>query len=217
MKTSGNAIVLIVGVGLVLSMAESAVAQRRGQGGLRLGEATSTQLLQIAAVQNELKITDEQKTKAAAVNETVTSGRRQIFAANSKDSKERAPKVAELNKQADAEIEKILNDAQNKRLKQIVLQANGAAELQKDEIQKALSFTEEQKSQIAEIRKENLKARRDGLAQLQGAARSTKDAELYREADKKLLKVLRSDQSKQFEQMQGEKIKLDLVPSAPGG
>ncbi|HZZ27081.1 MAG TPA: hypothetical protein VFE46_03665 [Pirellulales bacterium] len=208
---------LIGGLILFFLMQQRVLAQRRGQGGLRAGEATPSQLLQIEAVQKELKLTDEQKSQATKVNESLTSGRRQIFSENAKDSKERQPKLAELNKKLDAEVEQMLDDSQKKRLKEILLQVNGGAELQKEEIQKALNLTDDQKTKLAEVQKENTKARRDALAQVEGSARTTKEAELYREGNQKLLSVLTPAQNKQFEQMQGEKIDVDLTQPAPAG
>ena len=209
-------LVIFAGVLLVGILAEPAAAQRRGQGGMRLGEATQAQLLQIDAVQKDLKLTDDEKSKVAAIHEKATSGRRQVMAANSKDSKERGPKLAELNKQLDAEIEKVLDDGQKKRLQEIVLQVNGAGALEKDDIQKALKITDEQKAKLTEIQKANTKARRDAVAQLDGATRTTKETQLFLDGNKKLLEVLTPEQSKQFEEMQGEKIKLDLIPAAAG-
>jgi Spy/CpxP family protein refolding chaperone len=210
-------VAIALGLALVMIQPRQADAQRRGQGGLRLGSATSSQLLQLEAVQKELKLTDEQKSKAAAVNEALTSGRRQLFATTSKDSKERGPKVAELNKQADADLKKVLDGAQFKRLREILLQVNDGAELEKEDIQQELKITDEQKTKLADIRKENATTRRDALAQLDGSARVAKETEIYREGNKKLLEVLTPEQKKQFEQMQGEKIKLDLTqPTASG-
>lgn len=209
--------VLILGIALVLVQPSQLCAQRRGQGGLRLGSATAAQLLQLESVQKELKLTDEQKGKAAAINESVISARRQLFANTAKDSNERGPKVAELNKNTDNDLKKTLDEGQWKRLREIVLQVNDGAELDKEDVQQALKINDEQKTKLADIRKQNAAARREALAQLQGEARATKEAELYREGNKKLLEVLSPEQKKQFEDMQGAKFKLDLTQPAASG
>ena len=201
-----------IGIGgmiLGLIVFQSAEAQRRGLGGLRPGNVSPARLLTIDAVQTELKLTEQQKSKAAAINEKLTVGRHELFAEVKKDTGKRAPKVAELERQAQASIVELLDDAQEKRLKELLLQVNGASELSKNEVRDALSITEDQEKKLDEVRRANAKARREALADFDGD-RMAKILELQREADAKLLDVLTDEQRKQFEAMQGEKITIDI-------
>lgn len=200
------------GVALALALFQQAEAQRRGRGGLRPGNVTAAQLLMVDAVQKDIQLTDEQKSKVKAINEGVISGRKKLFAEISKESGDRAARVAELNKKAAADIEKLLDETQRKRLQEILLQANGATELNKKEIQEALKITKEQDAKLKEVRKENAKARQETLANLEGD-RIAKMVELQKAADEKLLAVLTPEQRKQFEAMQGKKIELNLFSS----
>jgi len=193
---------------LVLSMFQLADAQRRDLGGLRPGNVSPARLLTIDTVQAELKLTEAQKAKAIAINETLTVGRRELFAELAKDSGKRATKVTELERQALASMDEMLDDAQKKRLKKLLLQANGASELSKKEVRDALGITKAQQNKITEIRQANAKARHDALAGFDGD-RMAKVLELQREADAKLLEVLTDEQRKQFEAMQGEKITIN--------
>jgi DNA-binding MarR family transcriptional regulator len=163
--------------------------------------------------QKELKLSDEQIAKIAAIDEAFTTDRRKMFAEISKESGDRGRKLAEMNKQTAAKIHAILDEPQRKRLKEILLQVNGAVALEQDEMAATLGITEEQKSKLAEVRRANAKVRRETHAKLDGSSSQTlanKMAELHREAEKKLLEVLSDQQRKQFEQMQGEKIDLQL-------
>src|SRR5262245_33781527 len=204
--------IAVCGVALSLALSQHAEAQRRGRGGLRPGSVTAAQLLVVDAVQKDLKLTEEQKSKAKEINESVTTGRKKLFAEISKESGDRAAKVAELNKKAADDIEKLLDETQRKRLQEIVLQANGAAELSKKEIREALKITKEQDAKLKEVRKENTKARQESLANFDGD-RMAKMVELQKAADEKLLAVLTPEQRKQFEAMQGSKIELNLFSS----
>lgn len=194
---------------VVLGTFQFAEAQRRSMGGLRPGSVSASRLLTVEEVQADLKLADQQKAQASEINEKLTVGRHELFAKIKKGDGKRAKEVAELERRAQASIDKLLDDAQQKRLSELLLQVNGASQLSRKDVREKLQITEEQEKKLAEIRKANAKARRDVLANLEGD-RMAKSVELQREADSKLLKVLTDEQRKQFEAMQGKKISLQL-------
>ena len=169
----------------------------------------AAQLLTMDAVQKDLNLTDEQKANVKQINETVTTGRKKLFAEVTKESGERGAKIAELNKKAAADIATLLDETQRKRLQEIVLQVNGAAEITKKEIREALQLTAEQDAKLKEVRRANLKARQEALANFEGD-RMAKMVELQKAADEKLLAVLTPEQRKKFAELQGKKIELEL-------
>lgn len=198
---------------LIGTMAQHAEAQRRGRSGLRLGNVTASQVLILEDAQEELKLSDEQTAKIAIIDQAFTTDRRKMFAEVSKESGDRGRKLTEMNKQTAAKIDAVLDEPQRKRLQEILLQVNGAVALEQDEMAATLGITEDQKSKLAEVRRSNAKVRRETHAKLDGSSSQTlanKMAELHREAEKKLLEVLTDQQRKQFEQMQGAKIDLQL-------
>jgi hypothetical protein len=207
-----HVVISLTSLSLVLTMFQLAEAQRRERGGIRPGNVSPARLLTVEAVQKELKLSDEQKANAAVINETLTVGRQTVFGEVPKDTGKRGPKVAELNRQAQASIDKLLDDAQKKRFAELLLQVNGASELDRKEVREALRITEEQLQKLAEVRKANAKIRREALANYDGD-RMAKTVELQRDADKKLMDVLTDEQRKQFEEMQGKKITIDLFQS----
>ena len=200
-------------IALVLTTSDQAQAQGRARGGLRMGNVAPIQLLQVDEVQVELKLSAEQKEKADAAHEEFMTARRQIFAEVDKESGERGSKMKELKEKTAEKLTDVLEDAQRKRLGEISLQVNGASELDNKEIAEELKITTEQQKQLAEVRKANTKARRDALKVLEEGGEGNRNetlSKLQAEGDRKLLEVLTAEQRKQFEAMQGEKLKLDL-------
>src|SRR4051812_6587424 len=204
--------IALVGAFLLLTLASSAHAQRRGRGGLRPGEVSLARLLTVEAVQNELKLSDKQKAAAAEINNSLTEERHRLFKEVAKESHERTTKVAELEERTSIKVNKLLDESQRKRLREILLQVNGAVELTKKDIQEELGITSEQRKKLAEIVHENSKARREGLANYEGD-KTAKMVELQRESDKKLLAVLTDKQREQFEKLKGKKFTVDIFKS----
>jgi Spy/CpxP family protein refolding chaperone len=201
---------------VLLAHAHDAQAQGRARGGLRMGNVAPVQLLQVDEVQEDLKLTDEQKKAAQAVHEEFMTGRREIFAEVDKDSGERGPKMKELRDKTAEKVAEVLEEPQKKRLQEIVLQVNGASELENKKVAETLKITDEQKKALAEVRKANAKARRDALAALEAGGEGSRGetlTKLQQEGDKKLLEVLTPEQQKQFTEMQGKKLELELFPA----
>ena len=142
-----NSLFVLAISGMIFSMAftSSALAKRRNRGGLRPGDASLARLLTLEKVQADLKLSDKQKAEAADINNSLTEERHKLFAEVSKESKERGKKVAELEEKTSAKVNKLLDDAQQKRLREILVQVNGASELLKKDVQKELGITEEQR------------------------------------------------------------------------
>jgi len=203
----------VVALAMIMATADVARAQRRDRGGMRMGNVAAVQLLLVDKVQADLKLTDEQKKKVAGIHEEFITVRREIISTVPKESGERGGKIKELKKKTDATLNEALDETQRGRLKQVVLQVNGAAELEDEAVAAQLKITDEQKKKLAEVRKANNKARREAMKALEEGVvdgRSQKLLELQQEGDKRLLEVLTPEQQKQFAEMQGEKLELDL-------
>ena len=188
-------------------------AQGRARGGLRMGNVAAIQLLQVDEVQAELKLSAEQKEKANTAHDDFMTARRQIFAEVDKESGERGSKMKELKDKTVETLATVLNETQRKRLREIILQVNGAAELDNHEIAAELKITPEQEKKLSEVRKANATARREALKALKEGgegSRSEKLSELQANGDKKLLEVLTPEQRKQFETLKGKEFKLNL-------
>ncbi len=207
-----NLCVAIFVAAIVLNSVRVSEAQRRGRGGMRLGNVSAVFLLQLPEVQTDLKLSDEQKSKAADILAKLADGRSEVIANVAKESHQRGPKIAALAKQADKDVQAMLDETQRKRLHQLLLQVNGPNELENEEVQEALHMTDEQKAKITEVGRANAKTRREALTNFVGD-RWEKVNELQKEANQKLLDVLNPEQQKQFDEMQGKKIKVDVFSS----
>jgi Spy/CpxP family protein refolding chaperone len=180
---------------------------QRPMGGFGFGGGN---LVTNKSVQEELKVTDEQKEKIKGVSEK----QREAFGKLKDLSKEeRTEKMKSMRDENKKEYASILNTEQNKRLKQIELQQDVVASLSTEDVIKELKLTDEQK--------EKLKAISDDLRKEQGELRKDrtnfkeniqKIQTLSKEATEKATKLLTADQQATWKQMTGEPftVKFDF-------
>jgi Spy/CpxP family protein refolding chaperone len=166
---------IIAGALLVLgSMAVTATAQPPGGGGGLFGGGglgralgSGAMLLGIPEVQTELSLTDDQKEKIQTINDDVRQKARDSFQGfNFQDlqnmsDEERQKQFDDIRKKAeeaakgvDEKITGVLDGKQKERLKQLQLQREGALALNRPEVIKKLSLTEEQQANIKKIQKD---------------------------------------------------------------
>ena len=135
-----------------------------GFGGAGGGAVSAASLVGIAEVQAELKVTDAQKPQLEELRtqmQTELRSARQgvdFQAMRDMSQEERTKAMADLraktepvNKKFNAQLEKILDTTQMKRLKQLRTQPLGAAAFSNTEIVTALVLTDDQKTKIKEI------------------------------------------------------------------
>ena len=201
--------VKILTVGLVLLAASPAFAQRqRGQFGPRqMGPA---QLLAIDKVQEELKITDDEK---AAITKITDKYKDDIAAARQNMDRQKA---AELTKQENDDLEKavpdILKADQLKRFKQLEVQSAGLQAFSKDDVATALKLTDDQKKSIKDTQDELQKDIMDVFQNAgQGgdrAAAMQKVRTMSKDALDKVLNGLTDDQKKTWKDLTGDKFEF---------
>ncbi len=188
-------------------------------------------------VQEELKLSDEQKTAVnEAIQELGAANREMSQALRGNTADERAKKAPEVEKKfadARAEIEKKVQQAlkpeQVTRLQQIDVQARGLRGLTQDDIAGKLKLTDEQRKKIADLQAEQQQKVRQ-LAQdvrngnVERAKYREKLDELSKEHEKDTMDVLTDEQQAEYEKMKGEKFELgrrafgaiQAVPVQPG-
>jgi len=209
----------VVGLVIVSMLAQSASAQRRGGRGLgRLfGGVPQARLATLDEVQSDLKLTDKQKTDIAEINDKLREDRRALFGGGFGQFSQIREDMDKLNRQASAEVDAKLDDAQKKRLQEIAIQVNGAAALSDPSVVEQLKLTDEQKKKLEEVRAENNKAVEDAIGNLSREERREKFRELSETADSNLLGVLTEEQKTEFESMKGAKLDVDLSPLSGRG
>ena len=166
-----------------------------GRGGP--GRTSRTTLARNTAVQDDLKLTPEQKQQIAAAAE-----------ANS---------PAAIARAFEQKIDATLTPEQLARLKQIELQQGGASALLRTEVVKQLSLTNDQQAAMRKAVDEASASVRAQMSELSGANRQApntadlfaklreKSLEINKQRDEKIMAVLSDEQRKTWQEMLGPK------------
>jgi Spy/CpxP family protein refolding chaperone len=211
--------------GLLALLVATAQAQRPGRFGAGGGLGGGL-LLANKSVQEELKITDEQKTK---IEEIAKESRektdailgkidlqdkdnlKEAFAKRREAFEQNKDKVNEINQTSEKAMLAILDDGQKKRFKQIETQVGGLASFQKEEVVKALNLTDDQKEKIKVIAEDVGKdigdLQKEAFRDKSGEARK-KIASLRKESMEKAVAVLNDDQKAKWKELTGEPFEL---------
>ena len=198
----------VVGLGVAAAVAvavQPAWAQR-GRGFGRLGGFSPATIATLDEVQADLKLSDDQKTEIATINDDMRSDMRDLFSGGDRPDMEAFEK---LNQEATAKVDKALDPAQFKRLQEITLQVNGANALNDPAVREQLHFTDEQTTKYEEARDANREAMQ-GLGDLSREERRAKFEELRTTANDRLLAVLTPEQTTEFDAMKGAPLEIDL-------
>jgi hypothetical protein len=206
----GKCMVAAVAFALVAMAVEPVLAQGGGGGGRGMGRQraySQARLATLPEVVSELKLTDEQKTKVSAIADQLQSDIRSSFGGGGGPPD--MDKMEQMNQEATAKIDALLDAGQQKRLGEIAIQVNGASSLNDAAIRKQLNFTDEQTKKYEEARDAN----RAAMTELMGMSREERQgkmADMRKEADDRLLGVLTDQQKTEFEAMKGTPLTIDL-------
>ena len=211
MLTLRRASALVV-VALLASLNVSLAHAQRGGGWGRMFQLPAVTLAQLDAVQEDLKLSDEQKKLVTELNEKLNKERQELFQGGPGGDREQfMAKWTKFNADAANSFNDILDDAQEQRAQEIFIQVNGPSVLVQESVSEPLKVSDEQQEQLQEVlaasREEFMGA---GLRDMEREEAAKKMAELGASRDEKLLAVLNDDQRAQFEKMQGAKIEIDL-------
>lgn len=220
MRRTGMCVVVAC---LTLAVATSAMAQqgqgrRGGGGGFGGGAAGASQLLAVEKIQDDLKLTADQKDKLTALRMEGrgAGGGRQGRGQNATPEEQAAARKAAQER--DDKFEAVLNADQKKRLGEIKLQARGASAVGDEAVAKELALTDNQKSQVKTIADAVQKKRADLGPPQQGGGQEyfTQIQKITTDANDEYLAVLTPEQKTKFTAMQGAKID-DLQAALRGG
>ena len=203
--------------GLVVLVASVAPAQERGQGrggaggfggggfgGGKIG------LIQNEQVQQELKLSDEQKSKVGEVATRVREAGPQRGQgggqADREQLRERLQAMSRVVAEEEKKLDEILNDEQKTRLEQISLQVTGVRALARDEVASKLGLSDEQKEKVQAA----LRSQRGQAGDGQGQPRPDAAAQRERrqQLEQQVLAVLNDEQKQKWEELKGEAFEL---------
>lgn len=215
MNTLGKSLLALA---LVALTASPALAQRGGGGGFGGGMmGGGAMLLSNAGVQDELKLTDDQKSKVNDLAEKAREKARDAF--QGLEGQERMAKVRELNADTMKSAAEILKPEQVARLKGIQYQAQGVGAFQDEELQKALKLTDDQKSEMASIARESMEKARDARESAgdDREAAMAKMREIRKDALAKAESKLNAEQKAEFAKLLGAPYEVRFEGRGPGG
>lgn len=210
-----SATVAVAATALLLSVSALAQGQQRGMRGFGMGfggpgGGSPVQLLNRTDVKTELKVTDDQSTKIAAIESDFRTKMRGAFQPGSDPATMRSNMEA-MMKDEDAQVQQVLSADQWKRLKEIQVQLAGPEAITNPDTQKELGLSDDQVSQINDLQQKYQAAQmeifqkvRDGSmdrSEVQPLAKKNKTT-----FDDSLTKILTADQQKKLTDLGGAKF-----------
>jgi Spy/CpxP family protein refolding chaperone len=211
---------------VVVMVSSSALAQERqqrqrgqqGQRGQRGGfggfGGGTVFLLNQKSVQDELKLSDEQITKAKELSDKQRESFRGQRGQRGQRDEEARKKLEEARQATEKAVAEILKPEQLKRVKQISLQQQGARALNNPDVATALKLSDVQKEKLKSIRGEAQTARGQRGQGGQRGQRSEEERKKQEEARKatneKLMNVLTAEQKTKWKEMTGEPFKGEI-------
>lgn len=197
---------------LVIGSGSDALAQRPGGGqgrGFGGGFGGPVFLVGNESVQEELKLTDEQKKETEAIAE---SDREALRGMRDLPRDQIRAKIADRIKNTNEKLAKVLDAAQLRRLKQISWQQRGARAFSDPEVVEELKITPAQTEEIDTIQEDAGTEMRAISEESEGDREATrrKFVELAAATKAKIVDLLTPDQRTKYNEMLGEPFKGEL-------
>jgi hypothetical protein len=195
----------------------------RGMGGMRMNPFS---LLNVKEVQDELKITADQKTKIEALQTEYREAQRKAFQdardSGSTDQDAMMKASQKLTDDTTKKLNAILSAEQQKRLKELRVQQAGNMALLQPDLQKELEFTTKQKDDAKALQQKLMQAMMDVRQKVQNQELTQEEAQkLYTKNNEtmgaELLKLLTTDQATKFKAMSGAAFKFPKDMPGMGG
>ena len=211
---------LVLGVAALI--ASPVFAQGRGgRGGFGGGAAM---LVNNEAVQKELKLSEEEVTKAKeAVQEITEKFREEMTKARDLEGDEQRQKMREImtkqGEETNAALAKVLKPEQVKRLKQIGVQQMGVMAFTSPDVSKVLKLTDEQKEKVTSIQMEQ----NEEMQGLRGNAGGDfqemmkKMTTMRKEFTTKAVALLTPEQTKEWKELTGDSFDVPMGAGGRGG
>ncbi|HZT80578.1 MAG TPA: hypothetical protein VFA26_10160 [Gemmataceae bacterium] len=218
MRTLGK-VLLLAGLFGLVTAAQAQRQRQPGFGGFG-GFGGPGMLLQNKSVQEELKLTEDQKGKITKKSEELSAKRREAFGKlRDLPEDERREAFTKLGKEMAEESTKMAKDVlkpdQYKRLEQIQLQVQGVRAFSDEKVQKALKLDDEQREKIKTITddftKDSQEVFRDVGRDFQKMPEAMKKVQnLNKEATEKAVSLLNANQKKTWKELTGEPFTIKM-------
>ncbi len=205
----------VVAVAFAATLTLTATAQPPA--GFRMmegGPFLMAMLVQSPKVQQELKLTDEQRQK---LQELVEQLREKMRGAGQKlreaPPEERQKQLQAMREEVEKQLATVLNERQGKRLKQIALQVEGYAALGRPEVAKQVGLTEEQTLKVRDVLQQAREKGRELFQQRPPDRQAIRQKlqEIRRWVDEQIQPLLTDEQKKKWQELVGEPFKLEQL------
>jgi hypothetical protein len=178
------------------------------------------ELATLPEVQDELALTDEQKTEVDELEDTYSEERRQLRGGGrggggggfAPPTQEQLAAQAELSADFAGQLNEVLDDDQSARILGIFAQVNGTRALSDPTLASALELSVDQVEELRDVAAEQQQAMFDSFQDFQDMSEEERAAELEElnaARDAALLAVLSDDQKTALEEIKGEAIEVD--------
>ncbi|MBS1718348.1 MAG: hypothetical protein JSS72_11515 [Armatimonadetes bacterium] len=207
----------------------SAFGQRMMMGGGR-GMASPSMLASRDDVAEELKLTDDQKTRIKDLRtEMMQKGRdkMQEMMANSGGERPDPEKMQgvfrEMMKEADDRLKEIISTEQYARLKELVIQRQGNRAIADEETQKTLGMTDDQKSKVKTLMTKQREAMQELMERMRNQEIDREEMQNTMRKNDKILdtelgKIMTAEQKKKLSDMGGKPFTFkEEEQRGPGG
>jgi Spy/CpxP family protein refolding chaperone len=194
---------------LIPAMAQPPAGRPGGPFGGRFGgPMLMLGLLRNQQVQQELKLTDQQKQQLEQLGE---QWREKMRGLRDLPPEERRQKVEGMRAEVEKQLATTLNEQQMKRLKQIALQVEGYAALERPEVAEQVGLTKEQRQKIRDILRQANEKRREAFQQGQGDRQAAfqRMREIRQWVDGEIEKLLTAEQKKKWQELVGAPFKFE--------
>jgi Spy/CpxP family protein refolding chaperone len=194
---------------LIPAMAQPPAGRPGGPFGGRLGgPMLMVGLLRSPQVQQELKLTDQQRQQLEQLGE---QWREKMRGLRYLPPEDRWQKGEGMRAEVEKQLATTLNEQQMKRLKQIALQVEGYAALERPEIADQVGLTKEQRQKIRDILRQAGEKRREAFQQGQGDRQAAfqRMREIRQWVDGEIEKLLTPEQKKKWQELVGAPFKFE--------
>ena len=181
-----------------------------GQNQRQGGGNGAARLLAMPSVQTELNLTSDQKSKIAALVPLRGQGGQGGGQRGEGGGEQGANRANQAD--LDKKLAEILDDKQEARLAELVIQCAGNRAVLDEKVATKLAVTAEQKSQLAALREKQRAGRQGGGQQGQGADREAARAareKMAKELDAEIGKILTEQQKADLKALGGKPFKFD--------
>jgi serine/threonine protein kinase len=175
-----------------------------------LRTASQLHLLWQPGVLDDLRLSDEQLPKVKEFRARVGKEWRESLGEVGRVSPaERGRRAVERARAYEAEVNRLLTPAQQARLRQIGLQAEGPGAFREPEVVAELNLTAEQREQVRLIEEEAL------FGWMKGPRPGTTPGAREKSVNERLVAVLTEEQARRWRAMTGEPLKTAIAPFPP--